>query len=283
MTNRPLHVSRRSTAVVLATAWLALGAVAAVAQAQSRTHRQVRQPAPTKLAPRHLTPSSTRATTVGATRSTGVGATRTTGVGATRTTPAGGTGAAAAAASLAARSARSARRDRVVAHARLHRAVARAHMAGDPAVSMVDFSFSPGSTTIHVGDTVTWTNTGKQAHSATADNHSFDTGLLRTGQSGSHTFNTPGTFTYFCIVHPYMHGTIVVLAATTTTSTTPTSTTPTASTAAQTTPTTNTTPTTSGQTLPFTGTNDLAAFAIGLLLVGGGLGLRARSRASAED
>lgn len=158
-------------------------------------------------------------------------------------------------------------------------------MAGDPGVSIVDFSFSPATTTIHVGDTITWTNTGKQPHSATANDHSFDTGILHRGQSGSHTFTSAGTFSYFCVVHPFMKGTIVVLASTTTTTTTPTATTSTPTTL---TPasghTTGTAATTaSGRTLPFTGSNDLAGFAIGLLLVGGGFGLRARLRATAPD
>jgi pyruvate/2-oxoglutarate dehydrogenase complex dihydrolipoamide acyltransferase (E2) component len=156
-------------------------------------------------------------------------------------------------------------------------------MAGDPAVSIVDFSFSPGSTTVHVGDTITWTNTGKQAHSATANDHSFDTGLLRTGQSGSHTFTTPGTFTYYCIVHPYMHGTVIVLAATTTTASTPSTTTTTPTTATTATTPTTTTPQATGQTLPLTGGDDLGAFAIGMFLVGAGFALRIRMRAREDE
>src|SRR5947209_1952132 len=253
MSHRFQHVTRLTGILVLPAAWLAL---AAVADAQTHAHHHARRHVRAAKPPRVAAPSrhSKRATAL---------------------------------ASLAARSARQGLA--LSARPRLHRAVVHAHMAGDPAVSIVDFSFSPGTTTVHVGDTITWMNTGKQPHSATANDHSFDTGLLRTGQSGSHTFNAPGTFTYFCIVHPYMHGTVVVLAATTTTSTTPTSTTSTSTTPTSTTP-TSTTPTsatpttaTSGQTLPFTGTNDLAAFAIGLLLVGGGWGLRARSHASSDE
>lgn len=158
---------------------------------------------------------------------------------------------------------------------------ALAHAAADPAASIVDFSFSPQTITIHVGDTVTWTNSGQQPHSATADDHSFDTGILRHGQSGSHTFTKAGTFSYFCIVHPYMKGTIVVQAAATTPSS---STTPTTSSnpSTSTTPTTPpaTTPTPSGPSLPMTGV-DLG----GLLLLGGGLctgGFVLRRRFSGE-
>jgi plastocyanin len=98
--------------------------------------------------------------------------------------------------------------------------VARA--AGDPGVTIADFHFSPGTTTVHVGDAITWTNDGPSPHSATANNGSFDTGVLQKGASASHTFTQAGTFTYFCKVHPFMHGTIVVLAAATTTTTTST-------------------------------------------------------------
>jgi plastocyanin len=186
-----------------------------------------------------------------------------------------------AAPGLAALSAR-ARRSLGAHRLPVHRAVVRVHMAGDPPVSIVDYSFSPGTTTVHVGDTITWTNTGKQPHSATANDHSFDTGILRNGQSATHTFSAAGTFTYFCIVHPYMHGTVVVLAAAKATTTTPTSTTATTTTPSTTTTTPTSTTTPAGQ-LPLTGADEVAAFAVGLLLLGAGIGLRARMRTRAED
>jgi plastocyanin len=85
-----------------------------------------------------------------------------------------------------------------------------AHAAGDPSDTIVDFSFSPATVTIHVGDTVTWTNQGKQPHTATANDGSFDTGTLKTGQSASHQFTKAGTFAYICSIHPFMHGTVIV-------------------------------------------------------------------------
>lgn len=89
-----------------------------------------------------------------------------------------------------------------------------AHAATDPAVRIADFSFAPGATTVHVGDTITWSNDGPSSHSATATDGSFDTGILSKGQNASHTFTRSGTFSYFCKIHPFMHGTIVVLAST---------------------------------------------------------------------
>jgi LPXTG-motif cell wall-anchored protein len=85
--------------------------------------------------------------------------------------------------------------------------------AASGGVTIADFSFSPGSLTINPGDTVTWVNNGPTPHSATANNGSFNTGILKAGQSGSHTFDQAGTFTYYCQPHPFMKGTIVVQAA----------------------------------------------------------------------
>ena len=155
-----------------------------------------------------------------------------------------------------------------------------AHVAGDPGVTIADFHFSPASTTIHVGDIITWSNSGPSSHTATASNGSFNTGILKKGQSASHTFTQPGTYAYVCQIHPFMHGTIVVLASTTSTTTsgattTPATTTPTAATPTVTTAAAQTPPT---PTLPNTGFNVLAGLLAGLVLLGLGAGLR-RTRA----
>src|SRR5206468_12016366 len=71
-----------------------------------------------------------------------------------------------------------------------------AHKSATTAVSMEDFFFSPASVTVHVGDLVTWHNTGKEPHTATADDGSFDTGTVTAGGSASHMFTQAGTFTY---------------------------------------------------------------------------------------
>lgn len=99
--------------------------------------------------------------------------------------------------------------------ARVHsnNASARA-AAGDPADTISDFKFTPGSLTVHVGDSVTWTNNGPTDHTATASDGSFNTGTLKQGQSASHTFTKAGTFAYICAIHPFMKGTIVVQAST---------------------------------------------------------------------
>lgn len=78
------------------------------------------------------------------------------------------------------------------------------------AVQISNFSFSPATLTVKVGDAVTWTNQDSQGHSATADDKSFDTGILGQGQSGTNTFSKAGTYTYHCSAHSSMQGMIIV-------------------------------------------------------------------------
>lgn len=80
-------------------------------------------------------------------------------------------------------------------------------------VTIKDFSFGPASITVNAGDTVTWTNQGPTAHSATADDGSFDTGVFGAGASRSHTFDAPGTIAYHCTPHPFMTATVRVVAS----------------------------------------------------------------------
>src|SRR5215217_2187933 len=89
----------------------------------------------------------------------------------------------------------------------------KAIAAASGSVTIADFSFTPATITVNTGDTVTWNNNGPTPHSATANDGSFDTGILRRGQSGSHTFNLAGSFSYYCKPHPYMKATVVVQAA----------------------------------------------------------------------
>ncbi len=88
------------------------------------------------------------------------------------------------------------------------------------AISIKDLAFvGPGGTnalTILAGTKVTWTENdpGVSVHSTTSDTAIWDSGLLSAGQSFSFTFDHPGIFTYHCIRHGFMTGTITVLAAT---------------------------------------------------------------------
>jgi plastocyanin len=84
-------------------------------------------------------------------------------------------------------------------------------LAADQDVAISGFSYSPSTVTVNVGDTVTWTNSDAQAHTATGNG--WNTGDLGNGDSGSNTFTTAGTFDYMCGIHPAMRGTVVVRAA----------------------------------------------------------------------
>ena len=77
-------------------------------------------------------------------------------------------------------------------------------------VTIQDFAFGPGSISVAVGSTVTWTNQDSVSHTVTADDGSFDSGRLAQGATFSQTFDTPGTYTYHCAIHPSMTGTITV-------------------------------------------------------------------------
>lgn len=74
-------------------------------------------------------------------------------------------------------------------------------------VSIVDFSFSPATVEIDVGDTVRWTNDGAVAHTTRGE---WDSGALGPGASFSQTFTAAGTFAYVCGIHSSMSGTVVV-------------------------------------------------------------------------
>jgi LPXTG-motif cell wall-anchored protein len=90
-----------------------------------------------------------------------------------------------------------------------------AKASSSASVTISDFKFTPGTVTVNEGDTVTWTNGGPSVHTATAEDGSFDTGTLDKGESGSATFTQAGTISYICSPHPFMHGKVVVQAAST--------------------------------------------------------------------
>ena len=157
-----------------------------------------------------------------------------------------------------------------------------ARRPGDPTIS--DFKFTPATVTVHTGDTVTWTNSGPSAHTATASDGSFDSGTLAPGQSASHTFTQAGTFAYICKIHPFMHGTVVVLAAasssTTTATGTPSSSTGSSasSTAAQSGSGTAAQASGGSRALPVTGIDLIATVCAGIGLLGAGAAVRRQVR-----
>ncbi len=92
---------------------------------------------------------------------------------------------------------------------------------GTVGVIIENYTFLPQSITVTAGSTVTWSNyDGAITHTSTSDTAVWDSGPLSNGQSFQYTFNTPGTYPYYCTVHPdTMHGTVNVVAGCTPTST----------------------------------------------------------------
>ena len=77
-----------------------------------------------------------------------------------------------------------------------------------PQVTIDNFSFTPATLTIAAGTAVQWTNKDDIPHTVASD--LFKSKALDTDQSFSYTFTKPGTYTYFCSIHPKMTAKIVV-------------------------------------------------------------------------
>jgi plastocyanin len=98
-------------------------------------------------------------------------------------------------------------------------AVARPSLAGStsdkppsgPEVKIDNFSFGPAIITISAGTTVTWTNNDDVPHVVSSDdNKMFKSKALDTDDRFSFTFTKPGTYNYYCAIHPKMVAKIVV-------------------------------------------------------------------------
>jgi len=77
-------------------------------------------------------------------------------------------------------------------------------------VNIHDRTFDPAELNVAPGTTVTWTNGDTEAHTVTADNGLFDSGVLEPGQSYSAWLGGTGTVAYHCEIHPDMTGSVVV-------------------------------------------------------------------------
>ncbi len=86
------------------------------------------------------------------------------------------------------------------------------HMILAALVTIDNFAFKPATLTVTTGQTVRFVNKDDEAHTVTDAGKSFDSGGLDTNASWSHRFTKPGTYRYFCELHPYMIGTIIVVA-----------------------------------------------------------------------
>jgi len=80
-------------------------------------------------------------------------------------------------------------------------------------VDIVEYDFTPGTITVKVGERVTWLNRDSVDHwviSAPGTPQPFDLGREGSAASASHTFDTKGTYPYFCNLHNYMKGEVIV-------------------------------------------------------------------------
>jgi len=84
--------------------------------------------------------------------------------------------------------------------------------ATDTNVAIVFRAYQPSEVTVLAGQTVLWRNSGLGPHTVTAADSQFNSGTLQAGATFSYTFSTPGVYAYECLVHPTMHGKVVVLA-----------------------------------------------------------------------
>ncbi len=86
-----------------------------------------------------------------------------------------------------------------------------AQVTGVTHMNMQNFAYQMANIQVRAGTTVTWTNQDNVPHSVTFKNGMKDSGLFYQEQSFSYTFNTPGTYQYYCTVHPYMVATVTVI------------------------------------------------------------------------
>lgn len=91
--------------------------------------------------------------------------------------------------------------------------------AGDPPaaaaqqVAIFNYKFDPEVLTVPAGTTVTWTNKDEVPHSVVSSDKRFtQSGGLDTGDHYSYTFTDAGSYEYFCSLHPFMKGKVVVTA-----------------------------------------------------------------------
>jgi plastocyanin len=79
-----------------------------------------------------------------------------------------------------------------------------------PQIGIAKFAFGPNTLTVPAGATVTWTNRDEDSHTVTSTAGAFSSPALDRGETFSYRFTTPGTYTYFCALHPHMTARIIV-------------------------------------------------------------------------
>jgi plastocyanin len=82
--------------------------------------------------------------------------------------------------------------------------------ARSAAVGIKEFKFAPAALEVRPGTTVTWTNRDEETHTITSTTGAFASAGLGNDETFSQTFSKPGTYQYFCALHPKMRATVVV-------------------------------------------------------------------------
>lgn len=78
------------------------------------------------------------------------------------------------------------------------------------AVQIVDFNFDPPTITIPAGTTVEWTNVGPTQHNVVSQEGIWESPIMEAGATYRFTFDEPGTYAYWCTLHPTMLGSVTV-------------------------------------------------------------------------
>jgi plastocyanin len=82
---------------------------------------------------------------------------------------------------------------------------------GGSSVRIENFAYAPATLSVASGTVVTWTNQDAVSHTVSADDQkTFDSGVVDQGQNFQFTAGAPGTYTYFCRIHPFMKATLTV-------------------------------------------------------------------------
>jgi plastocyanin len=83
--------------------------------------------------------------------------------------------------------------------------------AGQSKIEIKDFAFNPQTITVKSGEKITWINRDEEPHTVVSVEKQFKkSSALDTDQEFTITAGAPGTYTYYCSVHPKMTGTIIV-------------------------------------------------------------------------
>ena len=77
-------------------------------------------------------------------------------------------------------------------------------------IKIDNFSFAPATLTVKAGTQITWTNGDDIPHTVVSDDHTFKSKVLDTDEKFTFTASKPGTYSYFCSIHPKMTAKVVV-------------------------------------------------------------------------